>query len=135
GAGEWGGPGGRCSRADWGGRSIAWAGGPTSGLPRPRSTSGSPWRSAASATRARSDVKYCWGSRSSRAGRGRTRGPGLNPRESLDRAGSRVHHDGLLQRLERIVLPALGLEQIGELRVDLEDVAARAHGKQRGRML
>src|SRR6478672_3438796 len=45
-----------------------------SGLPRPRSTSGSPSRAAAAATRARSAVKYCSGRRSRRPGRARTRG-------------------------------------------------------------
>src|SRR5205823_2121178 len=44
-----------------------------SGLPRPRSTSGSPSRAAAAATRARSEVKYCSGRRSRRSGRARTR--------------------------------------------------------------
>src|SRR5207248_933608 len=50
--------------------STTCAGGPTSGLPRPRSTSGSPSRAAASATRASSPVKYWSGSLSSRLGRG-----------------------------------------------------------------
>src|SRR4051794_34543110 len=39
-----------------------------SGLPRPRSTSGSPSRAAAAATRASSAVKYCSGRRSSLRG-------------------------------------------------------------------
>ena len=39
-----------------------WSGGPTSGFPRPRSTSGSP-SAAAAATRANKAVKYCSGSR------------------------------------------------------------------------
>src|SRR5436190_3194454 len=48
---------------------MTCGGGGTSGLPRPRSTSGSPPRAAASWTRASSRMKYCSGSRSSRRGR------------------------------------------------------------------
>ena len=51
--------------------SITCWGGPTSGFPRPRSTSGSPSSAACSETFARSAVKYCCGSRSSRWGGGR----------------------------------------------------------------
>jgi hypothetical protein len=43
-------------------------------LPRPRSTSRSPFSPAAAATRARSAVKYCFGNRSSRVGRSRISG-------------------------------------------------------------
>src|SRR5215203_1770701 len=53
-------------------RSTTCAGGPMSGFPRPRSTSGGPLAAAAAATRPRSVTKYCCGNRSRRFGRGRT---------------------------------------------------------------
>src|SRR5581483_6506553 len=75
---------------------ATWGGGPTSGLPRPRSTSGSPSRAADAATRASSDMKYCSGSRSSRFGGARRslRGRPLGAPE-LD---GKLEHDVFVRR-------------------------------------
>src|SRR5262245_13566511 len=116
-----------CSFARAASSSITCCGGPTSGFPRPRSTSGSPSIAACRETSASSAVKYCCGRRSTRSGGGRICLEGVDTAEGFeDGHGPRPRRGGsvgVAQRLQgaseveleagRVVVEAEGALPLG----------------------